>query len=101
LLRAVARDREQVEIDPAALARLEPGERRVEQRPLLVERGLDIGREAVAVGAALELALAPHAAFLRLAVAARARVLERALAFVDAALEAALVLVAVRQPEAA
>ena len=53
LLRAVARHRQQVEVDPATRARLEAGERRIEQRPLLVERSLDVKSEALAVGGVL------------------------------------------------
>src|SRR5262249_33160021 len=101
LLRAVARDGEKVEVDPARLARLERGERLVEELLLPVERDLDVVRGRLVLAAAREHAVMPHAAVDLAAVRFRFGVGQDAFALVDALLEAAFVEVAVRELEPA
>ena len=75
----------------------------VEQRALVVERGLDVGGRELALLALLgfEHAVAPDAALLRRAVGPRLGEGQRALAVVVAVGEAAAVDVAVRQAQLA
>src|ERR1043166_2853796 len=99
LLRAVAGDGEEVEVDAAGLSRLHGAQGLVEELALRVERGFDVGLDLLALGLVGQVAVAPDAAVLLATVGLRGGVFEGALAFVDAVGEAALVEIAVREAQ--